>query len=112
MTRMTRRGFLGALAAAGATVAAKPAFAAAEYIDGRFTLIGRELVLDKPLVLKGLNGFFIRDCIISASENFVGNALVHIANRQGGLITECRFDVRNVKHNRDFIAAILYEVKA
>lgn len=92
MANLTRRGFLGALAAAGATVAAAPAFAAVEHIDGRFRLIGKRLVLDRPLVLKGLRNFEVRDCVILASENFVGESLIIAEDCEGGVIANCVLD--------------------
>lgn len=101
MARMTRRGFLGALAAAAATVAGAPAFAAVEKIDRRFCLIGKRIVLDKPLVLSGLDSFEIRDCIISASENFVGDKLLVVKNCERAVIVGCCFETGNVGWSSD-----------
>lgn len=76
---LTRRGFLGALAAAGAATATGPASALVVQKDERFILRGKHLILDKPLDLRGLTDFLIEHCHIQASARFpAGEGLIRI----------------------------------
>lgn len=90
---LSRRGFLGALAAAGAVTALGPAAQAVEFASGRFVLEGKVITLDEPLVLEGLENFLIKDCVFITSDKFPnGKPAIIMSNCNNGVITRCHID--------------------
>lgn len=82
MNDLTRRGFLGALAAAVAT----PALPSVPVFNGKFHLVGREIALSRPLVLTGLSDFFINDCTFYKASDFEGKCMIDTRGAKGMIV--------------------------
>ena len=87
---LSRRSFIKTLIAAAAAPTI-PIINQAAAQPGRFEIIGKHLILKKTLVIENAPDFLIKDCLIEAGPDFVGDHVIWIDGKSShGCFEMCR----------------------